>query len=78
MGFGVVRNDDIVCSGGAIRVEGGDERQSEKAADDLGGDETGRGVRRDTRKGVGEDPTDGDGGVGDYDVLLVNQYPAPM
>jgi hypothetical protein len=42
LGFGVVRDDDIVGSGGGIRVQGGDQRQSEECSDDLGGDETGR------------------------------------
>ena len=41
MGVGGVRDDDIVGSGGAIRVEGGDERQSEECSDDLGGDKPG-------------------------------------
>ena len=63
MGFGVVRDDDIVGGSGGIRVQGRDQSQSEKAADDLSGDETGRRAGRDTRKGVGEHPTDRDGGV---------------
>ena len=65
MGIGVVRDDDVVRGGGGIRVEGGDQRQSEKASDDLSGDETGRGAWRDTGEGVGEHATDGDGGVGE-------------
>ena len=69
----VVGDNDVVRGSGGIRVEGGDQRQSDECSDDLGGDETGHGAGRDTREGVGENPTDGDGGVGDYDVLLVNQ-----
>jgi len=64
-GFGVVRDDDVVGGGGGIRVESGDQRQSEECSADLGGDETGRGAGRDTGEGVGENPTDGDGGVGE-------------
>jgi hypothetical protein len=41
VGFGVVRDDDVVGGGGGIRVESGDERQSEECSADLGGDETG-------------------------------------
>ena len=62
VGFGVVRDDDVVGGGGGIRVQSGDERQSEECSADLGGDETGRGAGRDTGEGVGENPTDGDGG----------------
>jgi len=58
-------DDDVVSSGSGIRVEGRDQRQAEKAADDLSGDEPRRRARRDAREGVGEDPTDRDGGVGE-------------
>ena len=37
MGFGVVRDDDIVRGGGGIRVEGRDQSQSEECSADLGG-----------------------------------------
>ena len=40
----MVRDDDVVSGVGGIRVEGGDQRQTDQGSDDLGGDETGRGT----------------------------------
>ena len=44
MGFGVVRDDDVVGGGGGIRVKRDDQGQPDQRADDLGGDEAGRGA----------------------------------
>jgi len=35
VGFGVVRDDDVVGGGGGIRVESGEQRQSEECSADL-------------------------------------------
>ena len=65
MGTGVLGDHDVVRGSGGVRVEGGDQRQSSQASDDLGADEAGRGAGGDSGEGVGEHATDRHGGVGE-------------
>src|SRR5215469_15787491 len=60
------RDGDLGCRGRCdTGVEALDDGDGQAAADELGGEEGRRGCRRDAGEGVGEDPADGDGRVGE-------------
>ena len=76
-GVVLVGDDDVVSALTDVRVKPQDEADGYGGADDLGADEPRDGPGSDAGEGVGEDPADGDGGVGER-RREVNQYAAPM